>query len=88
MTKSTKDDWSFALEHFISDCVVRHANNSEFTAKGKTYRFTTRYGRFSVPFFSVACDQTEFSVEINGNHQHHNRLIDSIIEEMKNNNGE
>ena len=79
--KDKKSYWSHTLENFISDCVVRHAKNSTFGS----YQFTTRYGSFSIPFFSVTCEKTNFSIEINGNHQHYNRLIEAIIEDMSNN---
>ena len=72
------------IQHFISDCVIRHAKRDSIVLGKNTYTFSTRYGKFLVPFYSIECEQTKLQFEIHGNHQHYNRLVEAIEKDLNN----
>jgi|DEB0MinimDraft_10_1074344.scaffolds.fasta_scaffold15194_6 cytochrome c oxidase assembly protein Cox11 len=72
----------YCLQNFISDCAIRHPRNgNSFTTHGKKYIVKVQYGKFSVPFMNVICEETGFEKTINLNHQHYNDMVRAIIED-------
>ena len=83
-TKQGDNIMDYALQHFISDCAIRHPRNgNSFTTNNKKYVVKVHYGKFSVPFMNVTCEETGFEKTINLNHQHYNVMVRAIIEDYK-----
>ena len=76
----------YNIKHFISDCAIRKANNNSITINDLEYTFNTKFGKFSVPFYTVICEQTGFIFSINGNHTHTDRIVEAILEDIQKHN--
>ena len=75
----------YSIEHWASDCAKRKTSSSTLTIQNLEYSFTTKFGKFSVPFYTVSCAQTGFSLTINGNHTHTNSIARAIFQDIENN---
>tara|TARA_Y100001937_G_scaffold84166_1_gene113888 strand:- start:569 stop:790 length:222 start_codon:yes stop_codon:yes gene_type:complete len=71
--------------HWASDCAKRKTTASTLEIKGLEYSFTTKFGKFSVAFYTVSCAQTGFTLTINGNHTSTNSLARAIFKDLENN---
>ena len=72
-----------SIKVFISDCAIRKANNNSITVNDLTYVFTTKMGKFSVPFYTVICEDTGFIISINGNHTHTDTISRAIVADIE-----
>ena len=75
----------YSIEHWASDCAKRKTTASTLEIKGLEYSFTTKFGKFSVPFYTVSCAQTDFTLTVNGNHTHTSSLARAIFQDLENN---
>jgi hypothetical protein len=73
----------YSIKHWLSDCAIRKANNNTLTLNDLKYEFSTKFGKFSVPFYTVICEDTGFIISINGNHTHTDTIARAIMADIE-----